>query len=93
VSLRWRLDTDARENPADGGGADLVSEAAQFAVYAAESPAGVLGAQLGDEVAQFIGEGWAAWGRRLSPFLLDQTLVPGQEGAWGGDPVAAKCAG
>jgi hypothetical protein len=93
VPPRWRSNTDAAQNPADGGGADAVPEATQFAVYAAESPTRVLGTEPGDELAHFIGDGWAARGRWLGPLSLDQTLGPGQLGAWGDDPVAAKCAG
>jgi hypothetical protein len=52
VSLRWRPDTDAAQDPAHRGRADLVSEAAQLALYAAESPAGVLGADTSERPGQ-----------------------------------------
>jgi hypothetical protein len=55
-------------------------EAKQFTVHAAEAPAGILRTKPRDELPEFLGEGWASWGRGLSPFPLDETLVPGQQG-------------
>jgi hypothetical protein len=68
-------------------------EATQLAMDAAESPTGILGTEPCDELAEFLGEGRASWGRRLSPLFSDQALVPGQQGAWGDDPMAAQYAG
>jgi hypothetical protein len=62
-------------------------------MHAAESPAGILRAEPCNELAQVVGEGWTSWGRRLSPLPLDETLVPGQQGADRDDPVAAHLAG
>jgi hypothetical protein len=60
VVLWWGSEAGAAQYPAHGGCADAVSEAAQFAVDAAESPAGILGAEAGDELAQILGQGWTS---------------------------------
>jgi hypothetical protein len=80
-------------DPSDGSGADLVPEAAQFAVHAPEAPSRVLGVEPDEEVADLLRQGWASHRRRLRPLLVYQALVPGQQGAWRDDPVPAKCAG
>jgi hypothetical protein len=81
------------QHPAFGGGADSVSEAPQLAMDAAGSPAGILDAEPGDELVQFLREGRASWGQRLGPLFCDQVLVPGQQGAWGDDPMTPQYTG
>jgi hypothetical protein len=49
------------EHSAYGCCADLVAEASQFAVHAAESPVGVLCSKPEDEVADFLRQGRASW--------------------------------
>ena len=93
VALWWRPKTGAAEYPAHGGRADPVPEATQLAVHPTEAPAGILRAKLGDELVQLVCKRRASWGRGLSPLPLDQTLVPGQQGAGRNDPVAAQSAG
>ncbi|MFE2733904.1 hypothetical protein [Streptomyces sp. NPDC059349] len=78
----WRgAETGSTQRPPDGGGADLVGEAAQFAVHAPEAPLMVLGAEPDDQVANLFRHGWASGAGRLRPFLLHQALVPGRQGA------------
>jgi hypothetical protein len=57
---------------------------------AAGAPSVVLDAEPGDQVAPLVGYRWSSWRSGLSPVLLDQMLVPGEQGARGDDPVAAQ---
>lgn len=51
----WRgTETGSTQHPTDGGGADFVPEAGQFAVHASEAPSGVLGAEPDDQVADLL---------------------------------------
>jgi hypothetical protein len=91
--LSERGSTTGREISAYGGWADSAAESVEFAVDTAVSPAGVLGGEPGDEVADVVWQRWTSWWRGLGPLLGDQALVPGQEGAWGDDPVLAQGSG
>ena len=91
--LWWGSETGTAQHPAHNGGADPVPETTQLTVHTAESPARILDAETGNKPAQVLGEGRASWGRRLSPLFSDQALVPGQQGAWGDDPMATQYAG
>jgi len=57
VAAGCRAQTGRAEDPADGGRADLVAEAAQFTVHAPEAPSGVLDAEPGDQLVQVFGQG------------------------------------
>jgi hypothetical protein len=70
VSLWWGAETGAAQHPAHGGSADSMPEATQLAMDAAESPTGILGTEPCDELAEFLGEGRASWGRRLSSLFF-----------------------
>jgi hypothetical protein len=82
LAARRGAETGGTQPPPDGGGADFVPEAAQFTVYAPESPSGVLDAEPGDQVADLLRQGPAPGRGWLRPLLLHQALVPGQQGAW-----------
>jgi hypothetical protein len=56
-SPRRGVDAGGVQDGPDGGGADLVAEAGEFAVDAAVSPGGVLGGQADDQGAQAGGDG------------------------------------
>ena len=65
----------------DGGGADLVAEAGEFAVDASVSPGGVLGGQADGEGAEAGGDCWpTAWGGLGGPAAGDESPVPAQDG-------------
>ena len=79
------IDACAVQDCPDGGGADLVAEAGEFAVDAAVAPGGVLGGQAEDQCAQAGGDGRSNGSGRLGcPAAGDQLAVPGQDGG-GGD--------
>ena len=69
----WRrVDPGVMQDGPDGGGADLVAEAGEFAVDASISPAGVLGGQAEDQGTEARGDGavgrvgsagWSSGGR------------------------------
>ncbi len=81
------------QDAADGAGADVVSEAGEFALDAAVSPARVLPCQPDDELAELAVDARATGLVRVGPFLGDQASVPGQEGGGGDESVAAQFAG
>jgi hypothetical protein len=62
-------------------------------MHAAEAPQRILGAEPDDQVTDFLGYRRAPRGARLSPLLLYQALVPGEQSAWGDDSVAAESLG
>src|SRR3954470_20045238 len=53
------VDAGVVQDGPDGGGADLVAEADEFAVEASVSPGGVFGGQTDDQGAQAGGDGWS----------------------------------
>ena len=64
----------------DGGGADLVAEAGEFAVDASVSPGGVLGGQAHDQGAEASGDGGSTGSGRLGgPAAGDELAVPAQD--------------
>lgn len=82
-----------RKHPADGRDPDAVPEPAQLAVHALATPARILGTEPDDQVAQFLGNRRPAWWFRLRPFACHHALVPGQQRAWGDDPVLTQLPG
>ncbi|MEV8064349.1 MULTISPECIES: hypothetical protein [Streptomyces] len=94
LTARWLATRRGTEtggtHTSGGGGADLVPDAARFAVYASESPSGILGAEPDDQVADFLRQGRSPGRRRPRPLLLHQTPVPGQQGARGDDLAFAQ---
>ena len=90
---RRRAQVRGGQDPADGAGADVVSEAGELSLDAAVSPARVLPCQPDDQLAQ-LGTNAGATGRaRVGPSLGDQAAVPGQQGGRRDEPVAAQFAG
>jgi len=81
------------QDPADGAGAEVVSESGELALDAAVSPARVLPCQPDNELAQVAVDARAARPVRVDPFLGDQASVPGKEGCGGDVAVAAQLAG
>jgi hypothetical protein len=64
----------------DGGGADLVAEAGEFAVDASVAPGGVLSCQPDSESSEAGGDGWSSRARRLSgPAAGDESPMPAQD--------------
>ena len=90
---RRRAQVCGGQDPADGAGADVVSEAGELALDAAVSPARVLPCQPDDELAELVVDAGAAGRVRVGPFLGDQASVPGQQGGGGDESVAAQFAG
>ena len=70
-------EADGGEDPADGAGAQAVSEPDRFALDVSVSPGGVLLRQAQLEVTDLVTEGWAAGLIRVGPLLRDQAAVPG----------------
>ena len=62
---RRRVDAGAVQDLPDGGGADLVAEADEFAVDASVAPSGVLGGQADDQSAHAGGHGGSTRSGRL----------------------------
>jgi hypothetical protein len=81
------------QDPADGAGADVVSESGELALDAAVSPARVLPGQPDNELTQLAVDARAAWPARVGPLFRDQVAVPGQQGGGGDESVAAQFAG
>jgi hypothetical protein len=81
------------QDPADGAGADVVSEPGELALDAAVSPARVLPCKPDNELTQLAVDARAAGPARVGPFLGDQAPVPGKQGGGGDEPVAAQLAG
>ena len=78
----------------DGGGADLVAEAGEFAVDASVSPGGVLGGQAEDQGAQAGGDGGSTGSGGLGgPAAGDQLAVPAQDGGRGDEQPEASADG
>jgi hypothetical protein len=90
---RRRPQVRGSQDPADGAGADVMSEAGELALDAAVSPARVLPCQPDDKLAELAVDARAARPARVGPFLGDQAPVPGQQGGGGDEPVAAQVAG
>ncbi|WP_236076527.1 hypothetical protein [Streptomyces coffeae] len=86
----WGRSESSAAQDADGGRADLVPEAAELTVDAPESPPRFFGSEPRDQLAQFLRQGRSARGQGLSPLVLDQSLVPGEQGARGDDPMATQ---
>lgn len=84
------LSRDCAHYPADGRDPDAVPEPAQLAVNALATPARILGAEADDQVAQFLGDRRPAQRLRLRPPSCHHALVPGQQRAWGDDPVLTQ---
>ena len=78
----------------DGGGADLVAEAGEFAVDASVSPGGVLGGQAHDQGAQAGGDGGSTGSGGLGgPAAGDELAVPAQDGGRGDEQPEASADG
>ena len=75
---RW-VDAGAVQDLPDGGGADVVAEAGEFAVDASVSPRGVLGGQADRKSSQACGEGGSTRSPWLRPAAGDEALVPAQD--------------
>jgi hypothetical protein len=71
----------------------MVSEAGQLALDAPVSPARIITCQANDEFAELVVDAGAAGRVRVGPILGDQAAVPGQQGGWRDEPVAAQFAG
>ena len=90
-SPRRGVDAGAVQDRPDGGGADLVAEAGEFAVDASVSPGGVLGGQAEDQGAQAGGDGGSTGSGRLGgPAAGDQLAVPAQDGGRGDEQPEAS---
>jgi hypothetical protein len=63
----------------DGGGADLVAEAGEFAVDASISPGGILGRQSEGETAEAGGDGGSPRSPSLGPAAGDESLMPARD--------------
>ena len=88
------VDAGVVQDGPDGGGADLVAEAGEFAVDASISPGGVLGGQADDQGAQAGGDGWSAGSGRLGgPAAGDELAVPAQDGGRGDEQAEASADG
>ena len=84
---RW-VDAGAVQDVPDGGGADLVAEAGEFAVDAAVSPGRILGGQTHDQGAEAGGIGGSTRpGRPGGPAAGDQLAVPAQDGGRDDDNI------
>jgi hypothetical protein len=76
-SGRW-VDAGVVQDGPDGGGADLVAEAGEFAVDALISPGGVLGGQANAEGAQAGGDGGSTGSGAVGgPAAGDELAVSG----------------
>ena len=79
---RRRVDAGAVQDLPDGGGADLVAEADEFAVDASVAPSGVLGGQADDQSAHAGGHGGSTRSGRLGrPAAGEELSVPAQDRA------------
>jgi hypothetical protein len=89
-----RVDAGAVQDGPDGGGADLVAEAGEFAVDASISPGGVLGGHADDQGAQAGRDGWPTGsGRCGCPAVGDKLAVPAQDGGGGDEQPEAAADG
>jgi hypothetical protein len=74
------IDACAVQDCPDGGGADLVAEAGEFAMDASVAPGGVLGRQSDGETSEAGGDGGSARSRGLGgPAAADESLMPAQD--------------
>ncbi|MGC5023023.1 hypothetical protein [Micromonospora sp. DT47] len=77
------------EDLADGGGADAVSEAEQFALDSLVAPAGIVPGRPLDQT----GDGWVDWRAtgpvRVGPVVGHEPSMPGQDGGQGDEPMTA----
>ena len=93
-SPRRRVDSGGVQDGPDGGGADLVAEAGEFAVDASISPGGVLGGQADDQGAQASGDGRSTGPDGLGgPAAGDELAVPAQDGGRGDEQPGASRSG
>ena len=78
------------EDPADGGGADAVSEAVQFALDSQVAPAGIVPGHPLDQT----GDGWVGWRTagpvRVGPVAGHQSPMPGKNGGRADEPMALQ---
>jgi hypothetical protein len=87
---RW-VDAGAVQDVPDGGGADLVAEAGEFAVDASISPGGVLGGQTDDQGTQAGGDGRSTGPDGLGGAAAgDELAVPAQDGGRGDEQPEAS---
>ena len=90
-SPRRGVDAGGVQDGPDGGGADLVAEAGEFAVDASVSPGGVLGGQADDQGAQAGGDGRSTGSDGLGgPAAGDELAVPAQDGGRGDEQPEAS---
>jgi hypothetical protein len=88
---RCGVDSGGVQNCPDGGGADLVAEADEFAVDASISPRRILGGQAHDQGAQACGDGGSPGSDGLGgPAAGDELAVPAQDGGRGDEQSAAS---
>ena len=79
---RRRVDAGAVQDLPDGGGADLVAKADEFAVDASVAPGGVLSGQADDQSAHAGGNGGSTGPGRLGrPAAGEELSVPAQDRA------------
>jgi hypothetical protein len=78
------------QDPAEGGGLDLVAEAAQFALDPHYSPGRILGSQARDQPHHVVWCRWATWRFGLAPRRGDQPAVPAKQRSRRDDPMGAK---
>ena len=81
------------QDPADGSRAGLVPEAEEFALDAPVTPARVLPGEPPGKLPDFLRDRRASRGTRIGPCVLDQALVPGEQGGGCHDPVQPKAPG
>jgi hypothetical protein len=70
-----------------------MAEAEELALDTPVAPARVLPGQPLDQLTELLRDRRASRGVRVSPFLLDQASVPGEQGAGRHDPVRPKVPG
>ena len=91
---RRGVDAGGVQDSPDGGGADLVAEAGEFAVDASVSPGRVLGGQAHDQGAQAGGDGGSTGPDGLGgPAAGDELAVPAQDGGRGDEQPEASAVG
>ena len=85
---RRRVDAGVVQDGPDGGGADLVAEAGEFAVDASISPCRVLGGQAEDQGAQAGGDGWSPGPGQVVWSSVGRSVGGASAGWWPGCPAA-----
>jgi hypothetical protein len=84
----------AAEDRPHGGGADLVAESGEFAVYASIPPGGILRGQAHDQGADAGADGGSARARvRGGPAAADELPMPAQDRGRGDEQPAAAMSG